>query len=71
MIGRLASTEIGFQIPEVLPIVENTPMNGREISNAINNIRAMATEEGSKILVKHFKEFMEFVPGYLGTENGG
>lgn len=69
MIGRLASKEIGFQIREVLPIVEDTPLNGREISNAVNTIRAMAIEEGGKVLVKHFKEFMEFVSEHPGTGN--
>ena len=67
MIGRLESKEIGFQIREVLPLVENIPMNGREISNAVNNIRAIARGEGSQVLAKHFTEFMEITKTVQGA----
>lgn len=66
MIGRLESKEIGFQIREVLPLVENIPMNGREISNAVNNIRAIAQGEGSQVLAKHFTEITKTMQGARG-----
>ncbi|KAF8252031.1 hypothetical protein K440DRAFT_646973 [Wilcoxina mikolae CBS 423.85] len=45
MLGRLATKDIGYQLRDVLPFVTNIPMNGREISNAVNTIRTLAREE--------------------------
>jgi hypothetical protein len=69
MLGRLTTKDVGYQLRDVLPIVIDMPMNGREISNAVNTIRALAREENRKINETDFRTFKNLTPKDGGTEN--
>lgn len=63
--------EYDFSTAEALKLVRGVEMNGREISNAINTIRTLAREEGTKITLKHFKMFVQVYECFEGVAQEG
>ena len=51
--------EIDLDVDEALDAVEETEMNGREISNSINTARTLAKSEGSKLKLEYLETIVQ------------
>jgi AAA+ superfamily predicted ATPase len=58
-LAHVPADEIDLNINEVLDALEDTKMNGREISNSITTARTLAKSEGSKLKLEYLQAIVQ------------
>jgi AAA+ superfamily predicted ATPase len=58
-LSNVPAEEIDVSMEEALDAVEDTKMNGREISNSINTARTLAKSEGSKLKLEYLQTIVQ------------
>lgn len=58
-LANVPEWEIDLDLAEALAAVENTEMNGREISNAITTAKTLARSEGSKLKLEYLETIVQ------------
>jgi len=59
-----------LNVEEALDAVENTKMNGREISNSITTARTLAESEGSKLKIEYLQIILQVWSKFEETFGG-
>lgn len=58
-LAAVPAGEIELTLAEALAAVEDTEMNGREISNAITTAKTLARSEGSKLKLEYLQTIVQ------------
>jgi hypothetical protein len=58
-LANVPADEIDVNVEEVLDALEDTRMNGREISNSITTARTLAQSEGSKLKLEYLQAIVQ------------
>tara|TARA_R110002033_G_scaffold49524_1_gene96275 strand:- start:146 stop:400 length:255 start_codon:yes stop_codon:yes gene_type:complete len=58
-LAAVPTDEIELTLAEALAAVEDTEMNGREISNAITTAKTLARSEGSKLKLEYLQTIVQ------------
>ena len=58
-LAAVPADEIELTLAEALAAVEDTEMNGREISNAITTAKTLARSEGSKLKLEYLQTIVQ------------
>jgi AAA+ superfamily predicted ATPase len=58
-LANVPAAEIDMEVDAVLDALEDTTMNGREISNSITTARTLAKSEGSKLKLEYLQAIVQ------------